>query len=89
MSAVDAWQRLATSWGPARRATPLAHDVAVSSRSWGALLRAVDDGTIRLSLRDQNRILDGLALQTDAENEVRANARRLRLLARRRLEGGR
>jgi hypothetical protein len=59
--------------------------VAASARSWGRslLLRAVDDGMIRLSLRDQNRILDEIARQIDAEREVRANARRLRLQARR------
>ena len=51
----------------------MAFDVAASSASWNKLLYYLDRGTIRLSQQDENRVLDELARQLDAE---RAAARR-------------
>ena len=52
----------------------MAFDVAGSARQWATLVAGIEDGSLRrLSLRDQNYILDEFVIRQDAE---RAAARR-------------
>ncbi len=75
------WRRLARWWPPAR-AAKMALDIAGNSRQWAAALEIMDRSK-RLSLREQNQLLDTLALQIDAEREAAARALRARLASER------
>lgn len=64
------WQIIASAW----RHHEMAFDVLGSASQWSAVLDAVDLGELKLSLREQNQLLDTLSLQIDAEREAAARA---------------
>jgi hypothetical protein len=65
---------------------PMAFDVAANSREWAAALARMD-ASRRLPLREQNRLLDQIAITQDAERAAALAALQHRLEQARR--GGR
>jgi hypothetical protein len=64
---------------------PMAFDVSASSSKWAATLTRMD-ASRRLTLREQNRLLDQIAITKDAERAAAARALQARLA---REKGGR
>jgi hypothetical protein len=66
----------------------MAFDVAANSREWAAALARMD-ASRRLTLREQNRLLDTIAVTQDAEREAAGRVLRARLARQARERSGR
>ena len=58
----------------ALRGPEMAFDVAGSAASWATLVARIEDGSLRLSLREENRIRDEFIIQQDAERDAARRA---------------